>query len=450
MGLIDNCLYPVNILINISQGSHMKILLTMPYPISKNRFFSKFTYPCLTLQQVAGITPREHDVQIVDERFEKINFNNHYDLVGVSSLTYNSLRGYEIADIFRKLGIKVVFGGYHASLLPEEAKKHADSVVIGEAELTWPQVLKDVENGKLKPYYRANKFVEPENIPPARHDIGLYTPFIEAMQASRGCPTGCEFCAMHKIEGSIFRGRPVDHVTREIEFIKAKRVFFGDASLTVNPRYTKMLFRGLKDLNKNYECWGNINVLSRDDEFLRLAREAGVRKWYVGIESISQETIDSVGKTTNKVENYGKGIKKIRDHGMILTGFFMFGFDNDTPDIFQKTLEAMYEWELDEASFSILTPYPNTRLFNRLKEEGRITSYDWSRYAEGNLNFTPKKMSSEELLDGITRIANDFFSFERMLYRSAKTCKYNPFKLFITLGSNIGLRAFYKKDKFFM
>jgi radical SAM superfamily enzyme YgiQ (UPF0313 family) len=270
------------------------------------------------------------------------------------------------------------------------------------------------------------------------------------MQASRGCPTGCEFCAMNKIEGSKFRGRPIDHVTKEIEFIKAKRVFFGDASLTINPKYSKQLFKGLKGLNKVYECWGNINVLSRDDEFLRLASEAGVKKWYVGIESISQETIDSVGKTTNKVENYGKGIKKIRDHGMVLTGFFMFGFDTDTPDIFNRTLEAMYKWDLDEASFSILTPYPNTLLFNRLEKEGRITSYDWSRYAEGNLNFTPRNMSREELLDGITRIANDFFSFKRMFERSVKTSHYNPFKLFITFGGNMGLRAFYKNEKFFV
>ncbi|MEA2056035.1 MAG: cobalamin-dependent protein, partial [Candidatus Thermoplasmatota archaeon] len=207
----------------------MKILLLMPHPPSKRSFLSKFQYPSLTLQQIAGITPREHDVEIVDERYERINFNKKYDLVGISCLTYNSLRGYEVSEIFRKQGIPVVFGGYHASLLPEETKQHADSVVIGEAELTWPQLLKDVKNGNLKPFYKNKRVVKAEEIPPARHDIGVYTPFAEAIQASRGCPVGCEFCAMNVVEGRTFRGRPIDAVIEEMKGIKAKRIFFADA-----------------------------------------------------------------------------------------------------------------------------------------------------------------------------------------------------------------------------
>ncbi len=428
----------------------MKILLAMPYPNAKRSLFSRFMIPCLTLQQIAGITPQEHTVEIVDERFEKINFDKHYDLVGISCVAYNSLRGYEIADAFKKRDVKVVFGGYHASLLPEEAKQHADSVVIGEAELTWPQLLKDLEKGKLKPFYRANKPVEPENIPPARHDIGVYTPFSEAIQASRGCPTGCEFCAMQKIEGPLFRGRPVNNIIDEMNSIKAKTIFFADASLTINPRYTKSLFGEMKQLNKKFECFGNINVLSRDDEFLKLASEAGVNRWYVGIESISQENINAVGKSTNKVEEYEKAIRKIKDYGMKITGFFMFGFDNDTLDIFNRTLQAIYEWELNEATFSIVTPYPGTRLFERLEREGRITSYDWSRYGEGNVNFKPKKMTEDELSQGIRSIFEDFFSVKSMLKRSFNTSDINPVKPLIIFTGNIGLRSFYKKEKFNM
>jgi radical SAM superfamily enzyme YgiQ (UPF0313 family) len=426
----------------------MKILLVMPHPNAKTSLFSRFTYPCLTLQQIAGITPKEHFVEIVDERFEKIKFNKQYDLVGISCLTYNSLRGYQIADIFRKQKVKVVFGGYHASLLPDEAKKHADSVVIGEAELTWPQLLKDLQKGKLKPFYKSEKPIEAEKIPPARHDIGIFTPFSEAIQASRGCPTGCEFCAMQKIEGSHFRGRPIDHIIEEMKSIKAKRIFFADASLTINPKYTKSLFKEMIPLNKKSECFGNINVLSRDDELLKLANEAGVTKWYVGIESISQETINAVGKGTNKVENYAKAIQKIKDHNMEVTGFFMFGFDNDTSDIFNRTLQAMYDWKLNDVSFSIVTPYPGTRLFDRLEKEGRITSYDWSKYAEGNVNFKPKKMSEEELLQGIRSIAKDFFSVKSILKRSFDNNGFNPVKSFVIFVGNIGLRSFYKKEKF--
>jgi radical SAM superfamily enzyme YgiQ (UPF0313 family) len=418
----------------------------MPHPNPKRSLFSKFSYPCLTLQQIAGITPREHDVGIVDERYEKINFDKHYDLVGISCLTYNSLRGYEISDTFRKKGIPVVFGGYHASLLPKEVKQHADSVIIGEAEYTWPQLLKDLENGQLKPFYKSDQVVKPEDIPPARRDIGVYTILSEAIQASRGCPTGCEFCAMNLVEGKIFRGRPVDNIIEEMKTIKARRIFFADASLTINPKYSKELFKGMKEVNKKFDCFGNINVLTRDDEFLRLSSEAGVTKWYLGIESISQENINQAGKGTNKVENYGKAIKKIKDYGMSVTGFFIFGLDHDTPDIFDRTLQAMYDWGLDESSFSIITPYPGTRLFDRLKKEKRITNYDWSNYAEGKVNIKPKMMTAEELLEGITRIANDFYSVKSSLKRSFNF-HTNPFKSPIIFAGNMSLRSFYKREK---
>lgn len=425
----------------------MKILLVMPHNNAKRSLFTKFTYPSLTLQQIASITPRKHIVDVIDERFERIDFRKSYDLIGISCLTYNSLRGYEISDIFRKQGGKVVFGGYHASLLPQEAKKHADSVVIGEAELTWPHLIEDLEKGILKPFYRADKLVEPEHIPPARHDIGNYTPFAESIQASRGCPTGCEFCAMQKIEGAHFRGRPVNNIIEEMKSIKAKVLFFADASLTINPKYTKSLFNGMKEINAKSHCFGNINVLTRDDELLKMASEAGIDRWYVGIESISQENINAAGKRTNKVENYAKAIKKIKDNGMEVTGFFMFGFDNDTVDIFERTLQAIYEWELDVVSFSIVTPYPGTRLFERLEKEGRVISYDWSKYSEGHVNFKPNKMTEKELLEGIKGAAGEFYSVKKSFVRSFNKNNLNPFSSAIKFTLNMALRSFYKYEK---
>ena len=403
----------------------------MPHPTPKRNFLNKLQYPCLTLQQIAGITPKEHEVEMIDERYEDINFSKSYDLVGISCLTYNSLRGYEIAKIFRNKGITVVFGGYHASLIPEETKKHCDSIVIGEAEYTWPKLLEDFKNKKLKTIYKADKLVKPEDIPPARHDIGVYTLFSEAIQASRGCPTGCEFCAMNIVEGKTFRGRPVDNIIDEMKTIKSKNIFFADASLTISPPYSKKLFIRMKELDKRFYCFGNVNVLTRDDEFLDRSRDAGVVKWYVGIESISQENINQAGKGTNKVENYAKAIKKIKDYGMSVCGFFMFGFDHDTLDLFDKTLQAMYSWELDEASFSIVTPYPGTRLFDRLENEGRITNYDWSRYAEGNLNLKPKGLSEDELIEGIKRISSDFYSIKNILKRSINVKGSSPINFFV-------------------
>ena len=422
----------------------MKILIISPHPNAKKSFLNKFSYPSLTLQQIAGIIPPEHDVEIVDERYEPINFDKEYDLVAISSLTYNSLRGYEISEIFRKKGIPVISGGYHASLLPDEAKKHSDSIIVGEAEYNLPKLLKDLEKGKLKKVYKPDKPVEPEDIPPARHDIGNYT-LMEGIQSSRGCPTGCEFCAMQAIEGPRFRGRPVDNVINEMKSIKQKTIFFADASLTVSPPYSKNLFKEMAQLNKKFHAFGNINVVSRDDDFLKLSREAGINRWYLGIESISQENINQAGKSTNKVENYAMAIKKIKDHGMNVTGFFIFGLDHDTPDIFKKTLDAINEWHLDSASFSIVTPYPGTRLFDRFQREGRITNYDWSRYEEGKVNYKPTKLTEEELLEGIRYIAREFFSVKQSFKRSFQY--NNPIRGIPIFFANLSLRYFYRNEK---
>ena len=425
----------------------MKILLVMPHPDARRGFFARFTYPSLTLKQLAAIIPAEHEIRIIDERFEQVDVSDEYDAVGISCLTYNAPRGYELADAFRKQGVTVFFGGYHATLLPDEVKQHADCVVIGESELTLPKMLRDMEKNTLKPMYKPDRLVQAEEIPAARHDIGSYNMFYEPIQASRGCPTGCDFCAMNVVEGKIFRGRPVEHMVDEVGSIKTKTIFFADASLTINPSYSKSLFRGLKEFNKYFECFGNINVLSRDDEFLKLAREAGVFNWYVGIESISQENIDAAGKGTNKVENYAKAIKKVRDHGMMITGFFMFGFDFDTVETFDKTLQAIYDWGLDEVSFSIVTPYPGTRLFQRFEQEGRITCRDWSKYAEGNVNYTLENLTTEELLQGIKKMALDYYSIPQIVKRSMTNTNHSLYRMMTKFVRNMSVRSFYLHEK---
>jgi len=395
----------------------MKIVLISPHFGVKRILLSKFiNYKTLALEQVVALTPDKHDVEIINESSTKIDFEEDYDLVGISIITSNAIRGYEIADKFKKCGVTVVFGGYHPTALPYEAKKHADSVVVGEAEETWPQLLIDFENGKLKPFYHQTKPVDPELIPAAKR-INQIKSSSSAIQATRGCPINCEFCAMHMVEGTKFRGRSIDNVIEEIKSIKSNSLFFVDASLTINPSYTKALFRKMKGLNKRFSCFGNINVLAKDDELLKLAYEAGCKKWFVGLESVSQETINSINKKTNKIEEYDIAIKKIKNHGMRITGLFMYGFDNDTPQVFDQTLQALYKLNLDSASFSIVTPHPGTYLFKKLEKEGRILTRDWSKYNEGNVVFKPKKMSEETLLQGVKKASMEYYSFSNSFKR---------------------------------
>ncbi|MCD6237200.1 MAG: B12-binding domain-containing radical SAM protein [Thermoplasmata archaeon] len=364
-----------------------------------------------TFAQLIALTPNHHQIHIVDERYgDKIDFTKKYDLVAITSLTMHAPRAYQVADVFRKLGSSTVLGGYHPSAMPEEAKQHADAVVIGEAELTWPQLLKDFENGKLKPFYRQNRPVDSKLIPaPYRGKVQDYLP-IQDVQATRGCPYRCEFCAIQNVEGHYYRKRPIEYVIEEIKSLKSKFFAFCDPSLTIDVEYTKSLFRQMKGLGKRFGCHGNINILHENEELIKLSKEAGCHVWYIGFESISQKSLDSV-KKANKVKNYAETIKKIRKHGIMVKGLFMFGFDYDTLDSFRETFKAIKQWKLDIAYFSVLTPFPGTPLFKRLDEEGRIITKDWSQYTFNNVVFQPKNMSREELFNKTCEVAKAYYSF---------------------------------------
>jgi len=249
----------------------LKILVVQPrirYNVSYiDRLLSRFSIsPPFTLQQIEALTPEKHVVDIVDENRSKIKFSREYDLVGITCFTSNAFRAYEIVDEFRKRSVKVVLGGYHFSALPKEAKQHADAVLIGEAEEIWNQVLKDAENDALKNFYIGKPV---EDIPyPKRRNFSLTA----SVQATRGCPNGCEFCALSKMEGGKYRKRKIEKIIEEISQIKQKAIIFYDASLTIDISFTKELFNRMNELNKKFACFGNANML-KDEKFLEIARE---------------------------------------------------------------------------------------------------------------------------------------------------------------------------------
>lgn len=399
----------------------MRILLIEPHEGAKQPFQYRFNlFRSLSLEQIAALTPSEHDVTILNEKIQTVDFTRLYDLVGLSLITCNANRGYTIADTFRARGVPVVLGGWHPSALPEEAKTHADSVVIGEAELVWGQLLKDLQQGTLKPYYKADRLVTGDEIPAPRR-IGLRAYGPASIQATRGCPTHCLFCCQHVIEGLRFRPRKINAVIDEIATLPNKMLHFVDSSLTINPTYSKDLFRAMKPLGKQFECYGNINILTKDDDLLRFAADAGCIRWFVGMESIFQETIDSMKKRTNKVEEYPTAIKKIKEHGMMVTGLFMFGFDTDTLDVFDKTYQTICQWNLDCAQFNILTPHPGTTVYDEFEPSGRILTKDWSKYDVGHVVYLPKHMTKEDLLQGIRRTTSRYLSVPNAIRRCINT-----------------------------
>ena len=399
----------------------------------------------LVCQILAAVTPKNHSIKMVNDGVEKIDFDSDADLVAMTTFTRSAPRTYAIADEFRKRGKKVVLGGWHASALPDEAKQHADSVVIGEGEDTFPQLLKDLERKELKAFYEQEK-------PPDLNSVPLLTrkerkpyqlsSFLQSIEISKGCPVGCNFCSIsYRKFGNIHRTKSIENVIRELRTIPQKIIIFSDPSLTTNPNYTKQLFREIKGLNKIFTCEGNASVLGRDDELLRLAAEAGCILWYVGFESINQETINSIGKSTNKVENYKNVIKKIHDYGMSLEAALMFGFDTDGPDVFDNTLETIQDWEIDSIDFSTLTPYPGTPLFSQLEKEGRILTREWEIYDSAHVVFKPKQMTPKELYDGVHRMRKEFYTPLKTLKRTTKSIKFGLYPFIITYLSNNRRRA---------
>ncbi|MBC7081056.1 MAG: radical SAM protein [Thermoplasmatales archaeon] len=421
----------------------MKILLVNAYKNAGyfSRLRAKFFIPSLTLSQVAACTPRKYEIKIVNEWYEKVNFDEDCHLVGISAFTPDAYRAYEIADKFRERGIKVVIGGYHATAMPEEAKEHADAVVIGEAENSWPNLINDFEKGKLKPYYGWEK-IKGEDIPPARRDLDNLRPFSSALQATRGCPYRCGFCQLTGFGDSIHRKRRIEDVIREFSFLPTKLVWFHDASLTIDKEYSKNLFSKIIEskIRKKWIAFGNMHILSKDTKILKLAKKAGCVGWMVGLESISQRIIDEeIKKKGNIVEEIPKMVERIEKEGMMVWGSFIFGFDNDGRDVFDATYEKICEWGISLAQFAILTPLPGTPIFQKILREGRIITFDWSKYDMAHVVFNPKNMSIKELEEGVRKICRKFYSIDQIAKRAFNT--KGLFNKFLNLFANLSARS---------
>ncbi len=376
----------------------------------------------LSLTTLASVISRDIEVRILDARVDDVDYNVPVDLVGITGLTYEIPNAYEIADGFRKRGVKVVMGGVHVSFLPKEALQHVDSVVVGEAELVWKTLIEDYKKGELKPIYQAESMVDMKNMSIPRRSLlkkDMYTSF-STLQATRGCPFTCDFCTVTTFFGNRYRFRPVEDVIAEVKGLPDKKVIFLDDNIVGRPRYAKELMKALIPLKITWGSQASI-TLAKDEELLSLYSKSGGRYAFIGFESLSQENLKALQKGWNTVRNYEIAIRKIHDAGIDIIGSFILGLDHDDISSFRTLLDFITRNRIDAAQFHILTPFPGTELFDRFDREVRIIDRNWANYHTGKVVFKPLMMTANELQNGYYWIYREVYSYSNIIKRVFRT-----------------------------
>jgi radical SAM superfamily enzyme YgiQ (UPF0313 family) len=361
-------------------------------------------YAPLTLTQLAALVPEELNakIKIVDEGIQELPKKIEADIVGISATTPNAHRAYKIADRLRAEGKTVVLGGYHATLMPEEAAQHADAIVLGYAEKSWPQLLHDFKNNNLQPRYDCSgQEVFEQSLPVPRRDLLNQRSYLikNTIEATRGCPNLCEFCVIAAAHGREHWLRPVEEVVEEIKQMKAKRVVFLDSSPTEFSDYAKDLCRALIPLKIKWSSAATMRI-ARDKEWLQLAFESGLEAVLIGFESLSQDSLMLHRKGFNKVDEFAETAAMLHDHNVAILGCFVLGLEEDDISVFQKTVDFVNQAKIDIVQYAVYTPFPGTPVFERLDKQGRILTRDWQRYNGKNVVFQPAKMTVKELQHG--------------------------------------------------
>ncbi len=389
------------------------------------------------------IVPKELDAEmrIVDEGVEECNYNSlNPNIVCLTGITGHILRSYEIADSFRKRGITVIMGGVHTTLMPDEAKQHADSVVVGHAYRTFPQALMDWQNQGLKRYYKDSNPCF-EEIPIPRRDLLNKRRYItiNTTQAVFGCPCNCEFCVI-SVTKSGYHHRPIPEVIEEIKALESKLIFFLDPSPIEDKNYSKELYRQMIPLRINWMGLSTSRIID-DDELLSLAYKSGCAGLLIGFESVSEKSLKKMNKNFNSLEKHYRLVKELHKRNISIMGCFVFGSDEDEKSVFKETIDFCLKTGIDLPRFTVYTPFPTTSLFNRLKEEGRILTTNWSKYNCQNVVFQPKKMTVNELEDGLEYAWKECYKINNIFRRllNART------RLLYMIIANIGYR-FYSQD----
>jgi len=380
-------------------------------------------FPQLTMPLLAALTPGDVEIHHTDEIVSPVNFSRAMDLVGITTTTCSAPHAYEVADEFRARGVKVVLGGPHPTLLPEEAVQHADSVLIGEAEGVWPALVRDFREGRLQRFYQAATAPSLAGLPWARRELIERRAYGRGVLiATRSCPHACGYCMLPHFYHHQHRCRPSDEVIAEAAAIREKALIFWDDNIIGNLDYARELFRGLIPLRKRWTSQATFNIVDHED-LIQLAAASGCEALFIGLESISAASLRETGKGFNKPRRYLEGIKRLHDAGIAVQAGLVFGFDHDDVTVFERTLVLLERAGVDVASVGSLTPFPGTLIFRKLEAEDRILTRDWSKYnARTDVVFRPRLMTPDQLQTGVEWVTKQFYSLSsisrRLLGRS--------------------------------
>jgi len=439
----------------------MKILLILPagdrvrvtrsHPTVPKRAMLRFSV--LPLTTVAALTPREHEVRIVDENVERLDFDTECDLVGITFMTALAPRAYEIAREFGARGKAVVGGGFHATLCPDEAAKHFDAIVVGDAEGAWEQLLADAQTGRLRSGNAAarqqtdargliygNRNHSPVlRAPIPRRDLlashaGQYVT-VNAVQTGRGCLHACRYCSVTAFHQRKHRHRTLSDVLDELRQIPRDFIFVDD-NIIADRAYARELFTAMAPLRKRWVSQCSIDIAD-DAELLRSARDAGCRGLFIGIETTSAENLAAMDKQFNRSGCYPQRLATIRAMGIGVVAGIIVGMDSDDPGVFERTLRFLEQARIDALQLNILTPLPGTPLFADMEQAGRMTDRDWSHYDYRHVVFRPARMTAAELQAGADWMYAQFYRLDRILRRFAHglfTVGWLPALLGLKLG----------------
>lgn len=398
----------------------MKIKMILPALMeAKSPYWRPIKYslfPPLGLATLAAYCSTDDEIVLQDEHVEELNTNDDPDLVIIQVYITNAFRAYALADHYRKKGVHVCLGGLHVSSLPDEALPHADSIFIGPGEDTFPQFLNDFKRKATKPIY-INAKRNIEDIPPVRRDLIKRELYLvpNSIVVSRGCPHHCDFCykdAFFK-DGKSFYTQRVDAALNEIDRLPGRHLYFLDDHLLGNQKFAEALFEGMKGMNRVFQGASTIDAVLRGN-LIEKAANAGLRSVFVGFETLSTANLTQSNKKQNLDKNYEEAIRRLHSLGVMINGSFVFGLDDDDRDVFKRTVDWGVMNGLTTSTYHILTPYPGTRLYQNMKQEGRILHNKWNMYDTRHVVYKTKGLSAVELKEGYDWAYRSFYSWSNI------------------------------------